>query len=225
MARQAQAAVATVIALLVLSACSTAVGGKAVRASGQPGGSTSAKLTHPPVQARDLLLQDGDVTPLGAATAIPVGDNYFTSARPPDCAAALLFEASPLRPPGASGRAESAYRFSGPALYAESVDVYANTLNTHDVIWGGFSAVAKCRDAAVGVAPAGASPPMRLSYFGTPAQDVLVWTMTQPGWSCDYGLAALPRVALLLSACNAQPGFPMTDWAPKRRAQVDGRTA
>jgi hypothetical protein len=37
-----------------------------------------------------------------------------------------------------------------------------------------------------------------------------------------YGdaLAAAPKVALLLSACGAQPGFPMADWAAKRLAQI-----
>lgn len=66
---------------------------------------------------------------------------------------------------------------------------------------------------------------MRLSYFGIPTEDVLVWTMTEPAWTCDYGLAILPHVALLLAACSNAPGFPMADWAAKRRAQVDGRTA
>ena len=66
---------------------------------------------------------------------------------------------------------------------------------------------------------------MRLSFFGTTADGVLVWTMTRPDWTCDYGLAVLPRVALMSSACDTKPGFPMTDGASKRRAQIDGRTA
>jgi hypothetical protein len=37
-------------------------------------------------------------------------------------------------------------------------------------------------------------------------------------------LGAAARV-LLLAACDAQPEFPTVDWAAKRRAQVDGRTA
>ena len=138
MAARGRAAAATVVAVLVLSACSTAVGGRAVRASGAPGGPTSAKITRPPVQARDLLLQTGNDTPFGAATAIPVGDNYFTSASPQNCQAAVVFENSPLRPTGASDHAESAYRFSGPAMYAELVAVGVNYSS-----WGGTN---KARD-------------------------------------------------------------------------------
>lgn len=225
MALQARVAVAAVVAVLALGGCDAVVGGRAVRASGQSGASTSAPVKRPPARAQGLLLQSGDDTPFGAPAAIPVGDNYFTSARPPDCSAALLFKASPLRPPGPSDHAESAYQFSGPATYAESIDLYDNALDAHDVVWGGFSAVSKCRDGAVGVSPQGAFTAMRLSYFGIPADGVLVWTMTEPAWTCDYGLAVLPHAALLLSACNNAPGFPMADWAAKRRAQVDGRTA
>jgi hypothetical protein len=47
----------------------------------------------------------------------------------------------------------------------------------------------------------------------------------QPDWTCDYGLAALPRIVLLLSACDAKPGFPMADWTAKRLAQISGRIA
>ncbi|HUH72590.1 MAG TPA: hypothetical protein VLZ05_29360 [Mycobacterium sp.] len=225
MARLVWASVALVIAALTLSACTTSVTGRATRAAGQPGVSTSAKATPAPFSARDLLLQDADSTPLGPATAVAVGDNYFTSARPPECSAALLFKGSPLRPAGSSDHAESAYRVGGPALYAESVDVYDKALNTHDVIWNGFRAVSNCHGDAVGVAPLGEFRPMRLSFFGTPADGVLVWTMTRADWTCDYGLAALPGAALLLSACDTKPGFPMADWASKRRAQMDGRTA
>jgi len=35
----------------------------------------------------------------------------------------------------------------------------------------------------------------------------------------------LARTALMLSACDFKPGFPMADWASKRRAQLDSRTA
>ena len=62
---------------------------------------------------------------------------------------------------------------------------------------------------------------MRLSFFGTPDDGVLVWTMTRPEWTCDYGLAVIPRVALLMSLCDSKPGFPMAQWASKRRAQLD----
>ncbi len=218
-------AVAAVTAL-ALAACATSVPGRAIRAPGGNGVSTSAPATpaHPRVSAQALLLQDGATTPLGAAKAAPVGTSYFTSARPPECTAALLFKGSPLVPAGATDHAESSYRFGGPALYAESVDLYGQDLNVHDVVWDGFSAVSKCLRDAVGVAPSGESPPFRLSFFST-GDGVLTWTMSRPDWTCDYGLAALPRVAALLSACDAKPGFPMADWASKRRSQIQGRTA
>jgi hypothetical protein len=182
-------------------------------------------MTRPPVQARDLLLQTGNDTPFGAATAIPVGDNYFTSASPQDCQAAVVFEHSPLRPPGASDHAESAYRFSGPATYGESVDIYGDALDARHLVVAGFIAIAQCRHDAAGVTRDGKSWPIHLSDVDTSAHDAVVWTMTQPGWTCNYGLAALPRIVLLLSACDAQPGFPMADWASKRLAQIRGRTA
>lgn len=223
MALQARVAAAAVVAMLALGGCSAVVGGRAVRAMGQSAPSTTVK--PPQARAQDLLLQSGDDTPFGAASAMPVGDTYFTSARPPDCSAALLFKGSPLRPAGSSDHAESAYQFNGPALYAESVDIYDNALDPHHEVVSGFIAVAQCRHDAVGIAPVGEAPPMRLAGFATPSEGVLVWTMNQPGWTCDYGFAVLPHVALLLSACNNAPGFPMADWAAKRRAQVDGRTA
>jgi hypothetical protein len=212
------------IAAVLLSACATSVSGRAIRASGQPssGGSTPARAA---ISAHDLLLQDGDATPLGRVTATPVGDSYFISARPPECSAALLFKGSPLLPAGQSDYAESGYRVGGPALYAESVDVYDKPLKMREVISNGFAAVSRCHGEAVGMAPTGQSGPMRLSFFGTTDDGVLVWTMTHPVWTCDYGLAVLPRVALMLSACDAKPGFPMRDWAAKRRAQIDRRTA
>jgi predicted small secreted protein len=203
MARHAWAGAALIIAALMLSACATSVAGRAIRASGQPPG--------------------GSARPHAAVSA-PVGDSYFTSARPPECSAALLFKGSPLLPSGSSDRAESAYRLRGPALYAESVDVY-KALKPHDVVSKGFAAVAQCHGDAVGVAPLGEFRPMRLSFFGTTDDGVLVWTMTRPDWTCDYGLAVLPRVALMLSACDNKRGFPMMDWASKRRAQLDRRTA
>jgi hypothetical protein len=222
MARTLRAAAALVVAAVVVSSCTTSVTGRAVRAPGQPGILANAHLAIP---ARELLLPDGDSTPFGPATANPLGDNYFTSARPPECSAALLFKGSPLLPPGSAEHAESAYRFGGPALYAESVDVYDKAVKPHDVVSKGFAAVAKCHGDAIGASPTGVYPPMRLSFFGTTDDGVLVWTMTHPKWTCDYGLAVLPRIALMLSACDAKTGFPMRDWASKRRAQLDRRTA
>src|SRR5258707_3765747 len=151
------AAVTLVAAVVRLGGCHQSVAGKAVRAAGP---------RPAQISARDLLLQDGERTPVGVATAIPLGTNYFTSARPPECSAALLFEGSPLRPAGSSDHAEMAYRVDGPALYAESVDLYSNALNTHDVVWNGFRAVSQCRGDAVGISPTGAFKPMQLSGFG-----------------------------------------------------------
>ena len=211
MARRVWPIAALVIAAVVVSACATSVSGRAVRAPGQPGVPAGA---HAAISARDLLLPDGDATPLGPATATAVGDNYFTSARPPECSAALLFKGSPLVPPGSSEHAESAYRVGGPALYAESVDVYDKAVKARDMVSKGFAAISKCHGEAVGISPSGASRPMRLSFFGTTGDGALVWTTTLACW-----------VALMLSACDAKPGFPMRDWASKRRAQIDRRTA
>jgi hypothetical protein len=210
-------AIALAVAVVALGGCAETVTGQAVRSSG-PSSPTTAKAP-----ARDLLLQDGNATPLGPATSALVGGNYFTSARPPECSAAMLFEGSPLRSAGSKDHAESSYTFDRPALYAESVDVYGNDLNAHDVVWKGFSAVSECRGDAIGVSVSGDFGPMRLSFFATPSDGVLVWTMTKPDWTCDYGLAVVPRVILLMSACDLKPGFPMADWAAKRRAQLNPR--
>jgi hypothetical protein len=218
--RKALAVATWLVAALTLGACSTSATGRAVRAP-----APAPTPAHTTIRARDLLLQNGDTTPLGAATATAVGFSYFTSAQPPECAPALLFKGSPLPPTGASDHAESAYTFGGKALYAESIDVYDKALNTQDVVRKGFHAVSDCRADAIGVAPSGRSTPLRLSYFATAADGVLVWTMTAPEWTCDYGLAVIPQVALMLSACDAKPGFPMADWASKRRAQLSGQAA
>jgi hypothetical protein len=212
-------AVAAAIAVVTVGGCAKTVAGHAIRSPGQS--PTTVKAA--PIPARDLVLQDGNDTPLGPATSAPVSDNYFTSARPPECSAAMLFEGSPVRPPGSTDHAESSYKFDSQALYAESIDVYDNDLNAHDVVWKGFSAVSECRGDATGVAPSGEYGPMRLSSFATPSDGVLVWTMTRPEWTCDYGLAVVPRVALVMSACDSKRGFPMADWAAKRRAQLDTR--
>lgn len=210
------AAATSALVAISMTACTTSVAGSAVRASGQ-------QPTQHAIPARDLLLQDGGTTPLGPATAAPVGANYFTTAHPPECSAALLFEGSPLRPAGSRDRAESSYTFDSQALYAESIDVYDNDLNTHDVVWDGFRAVSNCTGDAVGISPSGEFSPMRLSFFATPSDGVLVWTMTRPDWTCDYGLAVVPRIALVMALCDSKPGFPIADWAAKRRAQLDSR--
>jgi hypothetical protein len=222
MARHGRVVAALVVAAVMVSACATPLAGRAVRAPGQPGVLAYARVA---ISAHELLLPDGDTTPLGPATATPVGDNYFTSARPPQCSAALLFEGSPLLPPGSAEHAESAYRVGGAALYSESVDVYDKAVKTHETVSKGLAAISQCHGEAVGMSPSGAFRPMRLSFLGTTDDGVLVWTMTRPDWTCDYGLTVLPRVALMLSACDTKPGFPMRDWASKRRAQIDRRTA
>jgi hypothetical protein len=206
------------VAASMLGACATSVTGRAIRSSGA---STSPK----PLSARDLLLQNGDTSPLGPASTAPVGASYFTSVRPPECSAALLFEGSPLRPPGSMDHAESSYGFGTGALYAESIDVYDKALSANDVVRHGFSAVSDCHGDAVGTSGAGEFRPMKLSYFAAPTNGVLVWTMTRPDWTCDYGLAVIPRVALLMSVCDAKPGFPMKDWATKRKAQLERENA
>lgn len=119
------------VVVLALAACTESVAGRAMRATDRSSGlPTSAK----PARARDLLLQDGDRAPFGQVTQSRVGDSYFTSAVPPECSAALLFKGSPLRPDGSSDHAEAAYNVTGPLPYAESVDVYTNVLNVHDVV-------------------------------------------------------------------------------------------
>ncbi|EUA34627.1 putative lipolprH domain protein [Mycobacterium xenopi 3993] len=54
---------------------------------------------------------------------------------------------------------------------------------------------------------------------------MLVWTMTRPDWTCDYGLAVVPRAALLLTLCDHESRFRMADWASTRREQILGRAA
>jgi hypothetical protein len=223
MARHLRLTGASMIAALALTACATSVTGRATRAPDQPPPGAPAAV-HATISAHDLLLQDRDSTPLGPVTATGVGDSYFTTARPPECLAALLFKGSPLLPPGSSAHAESAYRVGGPALYAESVDVYENAQKTRAVVSKGFAALAQCHGEAVGVAPLGEFRSMRLSFFGTTDDGVLVWTVSRPDWTCDYGLAVAAQVALLMSACDTKPGFPMAEWASKRRAQIDRRT-
>lgn len=223
MARQLPGAVASLLIASTVCACTTSVGGRALRAPEQSASGAPTSASPGRIPARDLLLQDGDTTPFGAATAVPVGTTYFTSVQPPECSAALLFKGSPLPPARSSDHAESGYTFGGPPLYAESADVYDKKLNPHEVVSKGFGAVSKCHGDAIGHTSQGDFRPMRLGSFGIPSTGVLVWTMTRPDWTCDYGLVVVPRIALMLSACDAKPGFPMADWAAKRRAQLDSR--
>jgi hypothetical protein len=215
------AAILTIVAA-ILAACTTTVAGHPIAAGRKLLPSRSATTS---ISASGLLLRDGDGTPLGPAVATPVGDLFFTSARPSQCAAALLFKDSPLRPVGSSDHAESAYSFGTSAIYAESADVYVKHLNPHDVVWNGFSAVPKCNEDATGVAPAGEYGPMRLSLFAVPADGVLTWIMTSPQWTCDYGLAVGHQATLLLVACDPESRIDMADWASTRREQIMARAA
>jgi hypothetical protein len=213
----------------MLAACTTSLPGHPVAAGShppQPSGSAT-RPARAPVSARDLLLREGEQTPIGPATPAPVGDTFFTSVRPPECAAAVLFKDSPLRPAGSSDHAESRYTVtaSATAIYAESADVYTKKLDPHDIVWNGFAAVAKCNADAVGVAPAGESPPMQLREFSVPADGVLAWTMTGEQETCNYGLVAVPQAALVLVACDTKGSINMMDWAPKRREQIMSRAA
>ncbi|BCO36695.1 sensor domain-containing protein [Mycobacterium heckeshornense] len=214
-----------------LVACTTSVSGRAVLAPREPAPVSSSgeagppKAKPPPIFARDLLLHDGDSTPLGPAAMTELGDSYFTSVRPPECSAALLFKGSPLRPPHSTDYADSAYGFGGTAMYSESVDVYDNALDVHEVVWNGFRAVSRCTAEATGIAPLGEFGGMRLSQYGVSADGVLVWTMTRPDWTCDYGLVAVPRAALLLTLCDHESRLRVADWASTRRAQILGRSA
>ncbi len=225
--RHGRAAASLLGIAAILAACTTSVTGQPVAAGGhppQPSGSAT-KPTRPPVSARDLLLREGEQTPLGPAMPAAVGDTFFTSVRPPECAAAVLFKDSPLRPAGSSDHAESAYTFGTSAIYAESADVYSKDLNHHDVVWNGFDAVSKCNADAVGVAPAGESGAMQLREFSVPADGVLAWVMTGQQETCDYGLVVIPDAALVLVACDTEGRINMREWAPKRREQIMSRAA
>ncbi len=210
-----------------LAACTTSVAGHPVAAGGHsPRPSASpTKPTRPQVSARDLLLRAGGQTPLGPAAPAEVGDTFFTSVRPPECAPALLFKGSPLPSEGSSDHAESAYTFGTSAIYAESADVYSKDLNPHDVVWNGFGAVAKCNAEAVGVASVGESGAMQLREFSVPADGVLAWVMTGRQETCDYRLAVIPEAALLMVACDTEGRVDMKERTPKRREQILSRAA
>ncbi|OBJ49650.1 hypothetical protein [Mycobacterium asiaticum] len=202
------------VSALSVGACTPTVAGRAVRAAG---------YSPPPPAARDLLLQDGEQTPFGAARSRPVDGSYFTSVRPAECSAALLFKGSPLRPPGSIDAAESAYGFDGRARYAESIDRYDRDVDAHEVAWRAFSEVSDCRVDAIGVSPWREFKPMRVTGFDIPQDNVMTWSMGREDWTCSYGLAAVSRVVLMIAACDAKPDFPMAEWGAKRKAQLDRR--
>ncbi|MGA8329164.1 MAG: hypothetical protein WB777_07715, partial [Mycobacterium sp.] len=170
--------------------------------------------------ARDLLLGDGDQTPLGPGSQAPVGSTFFTTVQPPECGAALLFKDSPLRPPGSKDHAESSYDLGPSAIYAESADVYGTALNPRDVVWKAFGAVATCNATAVGVAPAGQSGPMQLREYSVPSDGVLQWVMTGKNETCAYGMAVIPDAALLMATCDTKGKVDMKEWAARRRKQI-----
>ncbi|MHA7651927.1 hypothetical protein ACX9NE_12355 [Mycobacterium sp. ML4] len=154
-----------------------------------------------------------------------MGDDYFTSVRPKECAAAMLFRGSPLRPSDAADYVESAYTFGNQAMYAESVSVYDYQLRPYGVAWKAFSDVSDCRGDAVGESPRGDFEPMHVTEFDAPRDNVMTWSMGRLDWTCSYGVAALRKVVLMIAACNAAPDFPMAEWAARRKAEVDTRTA
>lgn len=200
--RNGRAAAALLGSAAIFAACTTAVPGQPVAAGDHrpPPSGSATKPGRATVSARDLLLRAGEQTPYGPAAPVKVGDTFFTSARPPECAPAVLFKDSPLRPGGSSDHAESAYNSGTSAIYAESADIYGTDLNPHDVVWKGFAAVANCTADAVGVAPAGESGAMKLREFSVPAAGVLVWVMSGQQETCDYGLDVIPDATLVLVA-------------------------
>ena len=112
--RTTRAAAISLVAALTLGAGTASVTGRGVRAP------TPA---HSTIRARDLLLQNGDTTPLGRQ--LPTLWAKLFHQRPAiRMRAGTAFKGSPLPPAVASDHAESAYTFGGKALYAESVDLY-----------------------------------------------------------------------------------------------------
>ena len=224
---QRRTLVALVGVTAILTACANPVSGRPVAAGGHPTQSSSSATTlaRPPVAARDLLLGEGAQTPLGSGKQARVGSTFFTSVRPPECEPALLFKDSPVRPSGSTDHAESSYSLGPAAIYAESADVYDNGLNPHDVVWKGFGAVANCNATAVGVAPAGQSGPMQLRESSVPSDGVLQWVMTGENETCAFGMAVIPRAALMMVACDTQGKVDMKEWAAQRRKQIMSHVA
>lgn len=208
--------------IVLLAGCTNLIPGHPVAADGAAPAPTTATTSAaaPPPQAAALLTPTGAETPAGIVAQSPVGVNYFTSADPPDCAAAILFVGSPLIPPGSVDHAETSYTTGGAAMMAESVDVYTETLDPDRLRLDGFTAVSKCTGEAVGNAPQGPGDPMSLTQFSMAGDGVLVWTMSRPDWTCDYGMVAVEHAVLMLSLCDAAPGFPMEQWATQRREQL-----
>jgi hypothetical protein len=184
---------------------------------------TATPAPAPLPSAASLLLPDGATTPAGTAQRIPLGDNYFTSAQPPNCGAAVLFRNSPLVPAGSTDHAESGYNLGDNDLMAESVDIYRTPLDPGALITKGFSAVGDCSGDAVGVNAKGESMSMRLTQFSN-GDGILVWTMIHGTWICSHGLAVTTHAVLELSRC-AYADFPMTDWANTRRGQIATHTS
>ena len=216
MASRNWAPVGALIVALALGACTTSVPGQATRGSGQPPASSAkAKPTPVPISARDLLLQDATTTPLGPAIAIPVGDSYFTSVRPPECAAALLFDSSPLLPPAPRimpiRHTKSTARPCTRSRPTSTPTPWTTTM------WCGKALVLsrivvaghRCR-------PAWGLQTDETQLLRQSSDGVLTWTMTRPDWTCDFGLAAIPRVVLLMAAATPNPG---SRWRTGRRKE------
>jgi hypothetical protein len=186
---------------------------------------TTTTVPRPLPTAQSLLLVAGASTPAGTAKPVALGDTYFISVQPPTCSAALLFKNSPLIPPGSTDHAEVGFTAGGDYPLSESADVYSTELDPQTIVRDGFSAVANCNGDAVGTMQQGPFYPMHLTQFAMAGDGVVVWTMSRPDWTCDYGLAVTPHAALMLSRCAAAPGFPMSDWANTRRQQILSTTS
>ena len=211
--------VATAAALL--SGCTHPVPGQPVAAEATASTTASSSAPAPASlpDAASLLLPSGSTTPVGTATQTFVGANYYTSADPASCAAAVLFKNSPLIPAGSVQHAESGYTLNGTAMMAESADTYIAALDVNKLRLDAFSAVSSCSGGAVGISPLGTSPSMRLTQFAM-GDGTVVWSMLQSGWNCDYAMIAVPHAVVMLSMCDATAGFAMSDWADQRRAQL-----
>lgn len=180
---------------------------------------TPVPVTLP--DAQTLLLASNSETPAGSVTAMPIDDNYFTSTDPPDCAGALLLKNSPLPPTGAQSHAESAYRIEGQNdnLLAESVNVYRQPLDPGAVLNAAMVTVSQCTASASGINSLGRLEQMRLTNFAI-GDNVLVWTMSRPEWTCNYGFTLTTHASLLISLCEDSPTFPMHDWAVQRHQEI-----
>jgi hypothetical protein len=214
----------TTLAALVLAACAPSNESAQESTTSQTPMSSTPETTAPvAISARELLLPSGERTSRGPAVAAPPGDTYFTSAEPPDCAAAVVLKDSPLSPAGASDHADSAYRIGVTGTYTESISVYPNDVDTEQLGLNGFDAVSGCKGDAVGVADGGHRTSMRLNQVAVVADGVLEWAMISPDWSCNYAWAVSPRATLLVSACENEGGLPLGDWATTRSKQIQSQ--